>query len=60
MKYLGFLPKEVPTGEPKLTYYLKAGIGKITPSPSSARDYGKREIIKKITLKNRLKCLLKN
>ncbi|MAX82148.1 MAG: hydrogenase [Crocinitomicaceae bacterium] len=32
MKYLGVFPKEVPSGESKLMYYVKAGVGKITPS----------------------------
>jgi hydrogenase small subunit len=34
MKYLGFLPKEVPVGDNKLTYYFKAGVGKIIGSPA--------------------------
>ncbi len=41
MKYLGFLPKETPPGEPKLAYWLKAGIGKVLGSPHSAKSYGK-------------------
>lgn len=28
-KYLGFLPKEVPTGDSKLTHYFKSGVGKV-------------------------------
>lgn len=39
MKYLGFLPKEVPTGESRFGYYLKAGIGKLSPTPPQAGDY---------------------
>jgi uncharacterized membrane protein len=30
MKYLGFLPKEVATGENKIKHYFKAGVGKMT------------------------------
>ncbi len=40
MKYLGVFPKETPPGESKLAYYIKAGIGKITSSPNSAKSYG--------------------
>ncbi len=29
MKYLGFLPKEVPAGESKLLYYFKTGMNKV-------------------------------
>jgi len=29
MKYLGFLPKELPEGESKLMYYVKTGINKV-------------------------------
>jgi hydrogenase small subunit len=29
MKYLGFLPKEVPTGHAKLMYYTRAGVEKV-------------------------------
>ena len=29
MKYLGFLPKEVPTGHAKLMYYARAGVEKV-------------------------------
>jgi hydrogenase small subunit len=29
MKYLGFLPKEVPTGVSKLGYYSRAGVEKV-------------------------------
>ncbi len=32
MKYLGIFPKEVPEGESKFVYYLKAGVHKILPS----------------------------
>lgn len=32
MKYLGVFPKDVPAGENKLMYYLKAGVGRVTPS----------------------------
>ena len=31
MKYLGVLPKEVPTGRTKLAYYLEAGFQKVMP-----------------------------
>jgi hydrogenase small subunit len=34
MKYLGFLPKEVPVGDNMLSYYFKAGVGKIAGSPA--------------------------
>ena len=40
MKYLGFLPKEVPPGDSKLSYYFKAGVAKVLPSPKSANDFG--------------------
>ena len=29
MKYLGFLPKDVPTGTNKLAYYSRAGFEKV-------------------------------
>ena len=29
MKYLGFLPKEVPTGVSRLGYYTRAGVEKV-------------------------------
>jgi hydrogenase small subunit len=32
MKYLGFLPKEVPTGVSKLGYYSRAGVEKVMGS----------------------------
>lgn len=32
-KYLGFLPKEVATGENRLTHYFKSGMGKVIGSP---------------------------
>ena len=41
MKYLGFLPKEVPTGETKLGYYFKAGMHKILPSPKVLSESSK-------------------
>lgn len=31
MKYLGFLPREVPSGRGKLAYYTEAGFQKIMP-----------------------------
>jgi len=34
MTYLGFLPKEVPAGDSRLSYYFKAGVGKVFGSPS--------------------------
>ena len=34
MHYLSFLPKEVPVGDNKLTYYFKAGVGKVFGSPA--------------------------
>ncbi len=33
MKYLGYFPKEVPTGEKKLLYYFKSGVQKALSSP---------------------------
>jgi hypothetical protein len=41
MHYLGFLPKEVPDGDNKLTYYFKAGVGKVLGSPAKTFDYTK-------------------
>lgn len=41
LKYLGFLPKEVPTGETKLGYYFKAGMHKILPSPKVLSESSK-------------------
>ncbi len=41
MKYLGVFPKEVPTGESKLMYYLKAGVGKISPSNKTLLETSK-------------------
>lgn len=33
MKYLGFLPKELPTGDSKISHYFKSGIGKMIGTP---------------------------
>lgn len=33
MKYLGVLPREVPTGEQKLMYYFKTAVAKVLPHP---------------------------
>jgi hydrogenase small subunit len=41
MKYLGFLPQDVPQGESKLLYWFKAGVGKITPSPAALQEHSK-------------------
>jgi len=41
MKYLGVFPKEVPTGENKLMYYFKAGVGKVSPSNKSLLETSK-------------------
>jgi hydrogenase small subunit len=41
MKYLGFLPQEVPKGESKLLYYFKAGMGKVTPTNKAAVEASK-------------------
>ena len=41
MKYLGFLPKEVPEGESKLGYYIKAGMHKVLPSPKGLKASSK-------------------
>jgi hydrogenase small subunit len=35
MKYLGFLPAEVPTGHSKLGYYMRAGVEKVIGSVES-------------------------
>ena len=34
MHYLGFLPKEIPVGDNMLSYYFKAGVGKVFGSPN--------------------------
>jgi len=34
MKYLGFLPKEIPDGHSRLGYYFKAGVSKVIGSPA--------------------------
>lgn len=41
MKYLGVFPKEVPTGESKLLYYFKAGVGKVSPSNKTLLEVSK-------------------
>jgi hydrogenase small subunit len=41
MKYLGFLPQEVPQGESKLLYYFKAGMGKVTPTNKAVAEASK-------------------
>jgi len=41
MKYLGFLPREVPEGESKLMYWFKAGVGKFSPTPASLKEHSK-------------------
>ncbi|MEZ4956744.1 MAG: hypothetical protein R2825_24515 [Saprospiraceae bacterium] len=41
MKYLGFLPKEVPKGENKLMYYLKSGVQKVLSAPEEFRHPSK-------------------
>ncbi len=41
MKYLGVFPKEVPEGESKLGYYMKAGFHKVMPSPRGLRQSSK-------------------
>ncbi len=38
MKYLGIFPKEVPEGESKLAYYMKAGFHKVMPSPKGLKE----------------------
>ncbi|RMG71144.1 MAG: hydrogenase, partial [Bacteroidetes bacterium] len=40
-KFFGIWPKDVPTGESRLTYYFKAGVGKLSPSPKILRDSSK-------------------
>ncbi len=39
--YLGFLPKEVPDGDNMLTYYFKAGLGKVFGSPAKTFEQTK-------------------
>lgn len=41
MKYLGFLPKEVPQGDSKLLYYFKAGVAKMSPHNDALLDASK-------------------
>ena len=41
MKYMGVFPKEVPTGDSKLMYYLKAGVGKVSPSNKAQLEASK-------------------
>ena len=41
MKYLGVFPKEVPEGESKLGYYMKAGFHKVMPSAKGLRESSK-------------------
>lgn len=41
MKYLGVFPKDVPTGESKLMYYFKAGVGKVSPSNKALLETSK-------------------
>lgn len=41
LKYLGFLPREVPEGEHQLIYYFKAGMGKLIPSDKSIKATSK-------------------
>ena len=41
MKYLGVFPQEVPTGENKLMYYFKAGVGKVSPSNKTLLETSK-------------------
>ncbi len=41
MKYLGVFPKEVPEGETKLGYYMKAGFHKVMPSGKGLRESSK-------------------
>ncbi len=38
MKYLGLLPKEVPTGRNKLAYYLEAGFQKVMPKNKAVTE----------------------
>jgi hydrogenase small subunit len=41
MKYLGFLPKEMPYGENRLGHYFKSGVGKILGTPRELFKTGK-------------------
>jgi hydrogenase small subunit len=41
MKYLGFIPKEVPHGESKLGYMMKAGVAKILPTNHAVMEGSK-------------------
>lgn len=38
MKYLGVFPKEVPEGESKLAYYMKAGFHKVMPTSKAIQE----------------------
>lgn len=41
MKYLGFIPKEVPHGESKIGYMMKAGVAKILPTNHAVMEGNK-------------------
>ncbi len=41
MKYMGVFPKEVPTGNSKLGYYIEAGFQKITPNNHAVQQGSK-------------------
>ncbi len=41
LKYLGFLPQDVPTGEGRLKYYIRAGWEKILPTNKALKETSK-------------------
>jgi uptake hydrogenase small subunit len=41
MKYLGFMPKEAPTGESALGYFVKASIEKAWPKNNAVTEGSK-------------------
>lgn len=41
MKYLGFVPKEAPTGESTLGYFVKAGVEKVWPKNNAIATFSK-------------------